>query len=130
MFKINKNAKKKVWSKLKMMNRNWNLLRFVHKMKTWVPEKENKTSKSDTKTITINKAKTTAKKAREAKRLQRIDESPEIREERIEWARDKRSRGVELVRQLTMKFYIIWIFKKCILILNDQKVIKIKSNSV
>ena len=47
-------------------------------------KKRIKTSKSDTKTITIKKAKATAKKAREVKRLQRIDESPEIREERIE----------------------------------------------
>ena len=67
-----------------MMKRNWNLLRFVKKIKTWVPEKENKTSKSDTKTITIKKAKATTKKAREAKRIQRIDESPEIRDQRRE----------------------------------------------
>ena len=47
-------------------------------------KKRIKTSKSDTKTITIKKAKAKAKKAREAKRIQRIDESTEIREERIE----------------------------------------------
>ena len=41
------------------------------------------------------KQKLRQKKAREVKRLQRIDESPEIREERIEWARDKRSRVSE-----------------------------------
>ena len=54
-----------------------------------------KTCKSNTNTITIKKSKTEAIKAREAKRLQRIDESPEIKEERIEKAQDKRSRVSE-----------------------------------
>ena len=57
-------------------------------------EREQKTYKSDTKIINIKKQKL-RQKAREAKRLQRIDESLEIKEERIEGDQDKRSRASE-----------------------------------
>ena len=67
---------------------------MLRKLKTWVPEKENKTSKSDTKTITSKKAKAAPIKERSQKTSKNRRES-RIEEERIEWARDKRSRVSE-----------------------------------
>ena len=97
MFKINKNAKKKVWS-------NWKWWRGVKFAKICLENEQHEFQKKIIKTrrVTLRpslskmqKLRQQQNKTREAKRLQRKDESPEIKKERIEWAQDKRSRVSE-----------------------------------